>query len=57
MRPMLSLLIALVAAQSRAQSLDGARVTANQERARVQLNQFLGNGRGYQAQTVQMFHQ
>jgi P-type conjugative transfer protein TrbJ len=50
-------LTALIAAQSRAQSLDGARATANQERARVQLNQFLGNGRGYQAQTVQMFHQ
>jgi len=50
-------LTALIAAQARAQSLDGARATANQERARVQLNQFLGNGRGYQAQTVQMFHQ
>ena len=50
-------LTALIAAQSRAQSLDGARATANQERARVQLNQFLGNGRGYQAQTVRMFHQ
>jgi P-type conjugative transfer protein TrbJ len=50
-------LTALIAAQSRAQSLDGARITANQEQARVQLNQFLTNGRGYQAQTVQMFHQ
>src|SRR5882757_837964 len=50
-------LTALIAAQSRAQSLDGARITANQEQARVQLNQFLGNGRRYQAQTVQMFHQ
>jgi P-type conjugative transfer protein TrbJ len=50
-------LTALIAAQSRAQSLDGARRTANQEQARVQLNQFLTNGRGYQAQTVQMFHQ
>ena len=50
-------LTALIAAQSRAQSLDGARTTANQEQARVQLNQFLTNGRGYQAQTVQMFHQ
>jgi P-type conjugative transfer protein TrbJ len=50
-------LTALVAAQSRAQSLDGARTTANQEQARLQLNRFLGNGRGYQAQTVQMFHQ
>jgi type IV secretion system protein TrbJ len=50
-------LTALIAAQSRAQSLDGARSTANQEQARVQLNQFLTNGQGYQAQTVQMFHQ
>jgi P-type conjugative transfer protein TrbJ len=50
-------LTAIIAAQSRAQSLDGARITANQEQARVQLNQFLGNGRGYQAQTVRMFHQ
>jgi type IV secretion system protein TrbJ len=50
-------LTALIAAQSRAQSLDGARTTANAEQARVQLNQFLSNGRGYQAQAVQMFHQ
>jgi P-type conjugative transfer protein TrbJ len=50
-------LTALIAAQSRAQSLDGARLTANQEQARVQLNQFLNRGRGYQSQTVQMFHQ
>jgi len=49
-------LTALIAAQSRAQSLDGARATTNQEQAHVQLNQFLTNGRGYQAQTVQMFH-
>ena len=50
-------LTALIAAQSRAQSLEGARLTANQEQARVQLNQFLTSGRGYQPQTVQMFHQ
>jgi P-type conjugative transfer protein TrbJ len=50
-------LTALIAAQSRAQSLEGARLIANQEQARVQLNQFLTSGRGYQAQTVQMFHQ
>ena len=50
-------LTALIAAQSRAQSLDGARLTANQEQGRAQLNQFLTAGRGYQAQTVQMFHQ
>jgi len=50
-------LTALIAAQSRAQSLDGARVIANQAQARVQFDQFLTNGRGYQPQTVQMFHQ
>lgn len=50
-------LTALIAAQSRAQSLEGARLTANQEQARVQLNQFLSNGHAYQPQTVQMFHQ
>jgi type IV secretion system protein TrbJ len=50
-------LTALIAAQSRARSLDGARLAANQEQGRAQLNQFLNPGRGYQAQTVQMFHQ
>jgi P-type conjugative transfer protein TrbJ len=50
-------LTALIASQSRAQSLEGARLTANQEQARVQLNQFLTGGQGYQPQTVQMFHQ
>jgi len=50
-------LTALIAAQSRAQSLDGARLAANQEQGRTQLNQFLTAARGYQAQTVQMFHQ
>jgi P-type conjugative transfer protein TrbJ len=50
-------LTALIAAQSRAQSLDGARLAANQEQGRTQLNQFLTAGRGYQPETVQMFHQ
>jgi type IV secretion system protein TrbJ len=50
-------LTALIAAQSRAQSLDGARLTANEAQARVQLNQFLTIRLGYQPQTVQMFHQ
>ncbi len=50
-------LTALIAAQSRAQSLDGARTTANAEQARVQLDRFLTASRGYQAQAVQMFHQ
>jgi P-type conjugative transfer protein TrbJ len=49
-------LTALVAAQSRAQSLDGARTAANQEQAHEQLSRFLTGGSGYQAQTVQMFH-
>jgi P-type conjugative transfer protein TrbJ len=49
-------LTALVAAQSRAHSLDGARLAGNQEQARAQLDQFLKAGRGYQPQTVQMFH-
>jgi P-type conjugative transfer protein TrbJ len=49
-------LTALVAAQSRAQSLAGARTTANQEQAREQLNRFLGDTQGYQPHTVQMFH-
>ena len=50
-------LTALIAAQSRAQSLEGARLTANQEQARVQLDQFLTTSNGYQPQPVQMFHQ
>jgi P-type conjugative transfer protein TrbJ len=49
-------LTALLAAQSRAQSLAGARTTANQEQAREQLNRFLGDTQGYQPHTVQMFH-
>src|SRR5215467_15514979 len=48
-------LTALMAAQSRAQSFDGARLAANQEQGRAQLNNFLSPGRGYQAETVQMF--
>ena len=49
-------LTAVVAAQSRAQSLDGARTAANQEQAHEQLNRFLTTSSGYQPQTVQMFH-
>ena len=49
-------LTAVVAAQSRAQSLAGARTTANQEQSREQLNRFLSTTPGYQPQTVQMFH-
>ena len=49
-------LTAIVAAQSRAESLTGARTTANQEQAREQLSRFLAGRQGYQPQTVQMFH-
>jgi type IV secretion system protein TrbJ len=50
-------LTALLAAHSRMQSLEGARLNANQEQAREQLSRFLNNGQGYQPQIVQMFHQ
>jgi type IV secretion system protein TrbJ len=49
-------LTALIAAQSRAQSLAGARTTVSDAQAQVQFNQFLSNGQTYQPQTVQMFH-
>ena len=49
-------LTAVVAAQSRAQSLAGARTTSNQEQALEQLSRFLGGRQSYQPQTVQMFH-
>jgi P-type conjugative transfer protein TrbJ len=49
-------LTALIAAQSRAQSLAGARSTASDAQAQVQFNQFLTNGQTYQPQPVQMFH-
>jgi type IV secretion system protein TrbJ len=49
-------LTALIAAQSRAQSLAGARAMAGDAQAQVQFNQFISNGQGYQPQTVQMFH-
>ena len=49
-------LTAVVAAQSRAQSLASARTTSNQEQAREQLSRFLAGRQSYQPQTVQMFH-
>jgi type IV secretion system protein TrbJ len=49
-------LTALIAAQSRARSLDGARSTASDAQAQAQFNQFLNNGQSYQPQTVRMFH-
>lgn len=48
-------LTALIAAQSRANTLAGARNTANQEQARAQVNRFLSSGQGYQPQPVQLF--
>jgi P-type conjugative transfer protein TrbJ len=49
-------LTALIAAQSRARSLAGARSTASDAQGQVQFNQFLSNGQNYQPQTVRMFH-
>lgn len=49
-------LTALIAAQSRAQNLSGARTAANQEQAREQLDRFLSGTQGYQPQSVRMFH-
>jgi P-type conjugative transfer protein TrbJ len=50
-------LTALIASQSRAQSLESVRAAANQAQAQEQLKRFLTTGTGYQAQPVQMFHQ
>jgi len=49
-------LTALLAAQSRAQSLEMARKAAAEDQAREQISRFLNNGQTYQPQTVQMFH-
>jgi type IV secretion system protein TrbJ len=49
-------LTAVGTSQARAQSLEGARLVANQAQAQVQINQFLLTGQSYQAQPVQMFH-
>jgi P-type conjugative transfer protein TrbJ len=49
-------LIAAVAAQGRAQTLDAAQRLAAQDQAREQLRRFLTPGQGYQPSTVQMFH-
>jgi P-type conjugative transfer protein TrbJ len=49
-------LTAVMAAIARAQSLEGARTVESQEQARLQLQNFLNYGPGYQPQTVQMFH-
>ena len=49
-------LIAIVAAQGRAQSLESAQRTVAQDQGREQLRRFLTPGQGYQSATVQMFH-
>ena len=49
-------LTAIVAAQSRAQSLAGARTAANNAQAREQFDRFLNGTQGYQPQPVEMFH-
>jgi P-type conjugative transfer protein TrbJ len=49
-------LIAAVAAQGRAQSLESTERVAAQDQAREQLQRFLTPGQGYQPGTVQMFH-
>jgi P-type conjugative transfer protein TrbJ len=49
-------LIAAVAAQGRAQSLETAQRVAAQDQAKEQLRRFLAVGQGYQPSTVQMFH-
>jgi P-type conjugative transfer protein TrbJ len=50
-------LIALQAANGRAQALVAAGRTTDQNQGTGQLSTFLAPGSGYQAQTVQMFHQ
>ena len=47
---------AVMAAIAHAQSLEGARVVANQAQAQQQLTNFLNYGGGYQAGSAQMFH-
>ena len=49
-------LTAVMAAIARAQSLEGARVVANQAQAQQQLTNFLNYGGGYQPGSAQMFH-
>ena len=49
-------LTAVIAAQSRAQSLAGARAAANDAQAREQFDRFLNGTQGYQPQPVRMFH-
>jgi len=50
-------LTATIAAQGRAQSLEGAARVAAQDQAREQLRRFLTPNEGYQPSTVRMFHE
>jgi len=49
-------LIAVMAAQSRAQSLSAAAEATNQDQAATQLNRFLTPGPAYTPTTITMFH-
>lgn len=49
-------LLATLAAQGRAQSLEAAQRGAAQDQGREQLRRFLTQGTGYQSSNVQMFH-
>ncbi len=49
-------LTGLLAAQGRAQAIEAARKAEAEGQAQEQLRRFLTNGRGYQPQMVQMFH-
>lgn len=49
-------LTALLAAQGRADALEQARQAESAAEARERLRRFLGNGQGYQPQSVQMFY-
>ena len=49
-------LTALVAAQSRAASIDAARTTADEAQGREQTRRFLAPGSGYVSQSVSLFH-
>jgi P-type conjugative transfer protein TrbJ len=49
-------LIAVVTAQSRAQTIEAARQTANQDQAKLQFQRFLVPGASTSSSSVQMFH-
>ncbi|MDB5725883.1 MAG: trbJ, partial [Novosphingobium sp.] len=49
-------LTAMVAAQSRAQSIESARAASDEAQGREQTRRFLAPGVGYAAQSVSLFH-